>query len=83
MEESECSKCQTFHHDLHTEVGHVPAAVIHDVVKQQTKVRIDLVSAFKFFVEITSEYFNVTCLVDYLSARIQLCVVPGHCFHNL
>ena len=30
----ESSQSQTFDHDLHTQVGHVPATVIDNVVKQ-------------------------------------------------
>ena len=83
MKKSERGKRQTFHHDLHTEVRHVPATVIDDVVEQEAKVCIDLISAFKFFIEIPSKHFNVARFIYNLSARVQLRVVPWHSFNNL
>ena len=43
---------------------------------------IDLIGATKFFIEITSEYFNVTGLVNDLSTGIQLGVVPWNSLHD-
>jgi len=57
---TERSKRKALDHDLHTQIREVPTRIFDDVVEQQTEVSIDWVTATKFFVEITSEHFNVT-----------------------
>ena len=43
VHEAEGGERQALDHDLHAEVGHVPAAVVDDVVEQQAEVRVDRV----------------------------------------
>ena len=82
MQVTKCCKRKTFDHDLHSQVRHVPTTVFDDVVQQHLQVCIYWIHAAHFFVEVTCEHFNVTSLVYYLCACIQLCVVPRDSFHN-
>ena len=79
---AECGESKTLNHDLHSEVGHVPTAVIHDVVKQHTQVSVDLVRTTQLLIEVTSEHFNVASFVDYLGAGVQLGVVPRNSLND-
>ena len=45
VHEAEGGEGQALHHDLHAEVGHVPPAVLDDVVEQQLQVGVDRVVA--------------------------------------
>ncbi|MEZ5298794.1 MAG: hypothetical protein R2697_21680 [Ilumatobacteraceae bacterium] len=70
-------------HDLHTEVGHVPAAVLDDVVEQHPQVGVDLELAAELLVDVPVEDLDVAGLVDHLRRRVQLGVVPRHGLDDL
>ena len=79
---AESGEGKTLNHDLHSEVGHVPTAVIHDVVEQHTQVSVDLVRATQLLVEVTSEHFDVASFVNYLGAGVQLGVIPRNSLND-
>jgi len=64
VEEAERGQRQALDHDLHAEVGHVPAAVVEDVVEQQAEVRVDRVVTRELLVEVLGEDLDVASLGD-------------------
>ena len=79
---AESGESKTLYHDLHSEVGHVPTVVIHDVIEQHTQVSVDLVRTTELLIEVACEHFNVTCFVNHLGAGVQLGVVPRNSLNN-
>ena len=76
VQEAKGCERKALNHDLHAQVGHVPAAVVDDVVEQHAQVSVHLVAATELLVEVTSEHFNVAGFVHHLGAGVQLGVVP-------
>ena len=83
VHEAEGGEGQALDHHLHAEVGHVPAAVVDDVVEQHPQVGVDLVLAAELLVEVAGEHLDVAGLVDDLRAGVQLGVVPRHGLDDL
>ena len=83
VHEAERGQGQPLHHDLHAEVGHVPAAVVDDVVEQHPQVGVDLVVAAELLVDVAGEDLDVAGLVDDLRGGVELGVVPGHGLDDL
>ena len=83
VEEAERSQRQTLDHHLHAEIGHVPPAVVDDVVEQHPQVSIDLEAAAELLIEVAAEHLDVAGFVDDLGACVQLGVVPRHGLDDL
>ena len=83
VQEAECGEGEALDHDLHTEVRHVPAAVVDDVVEQHPQVGVHLVAAAELLVQVPTEDLDVASFVDDLRARVQLGVVPRHRLDDL
>jgi hypothetical protein len=78
VHEPEGGEGQALDHDLHAEIGDVPAAVAHDVVEQVAQVRVDRVVARELGVEVLGEDLDVPGLVDHLGGGVELGVDPGN-----
>ena len=78
VHEAERGERETLDHDLHAEVGHVPAAVGEDVVEQQLEVRVDRVVTRELLVEVLGEHLDVAGLVHHLRRGVVLGVDPRH-----
>ena len=83
VQEAERGQGQALDHHLHAEVGHVPAAVVDDVVEQHPQVGVDLEPAAELLLEVAGEDLDVAGLVDDLRAGVQLGVVPRHGLDDL
>ena len=83
VHEAERGQRQALDHHLHAEVGHVPAAVVDDVVEQHPQVGVDLVAAAELLVEVAGEDLDVAGLVDDLRGGVELGVVPRHGLDDL
>ena len=78
VDEAEGGQGQALDHDLHAQVGHVPARVGHDVVEQQAQVGVDRVVARELLVEVLGEDLDVAGLVHDLGGGVVLGVDPRH-----
>ena len=83
VHEAEGGQGQTLDHDLHAEVGHVPAAVGDDVVEQQSEVGVDRVVPRQLVVEVLGEHLDVAGLVHHLGRGVVLGVDPRHGLDDL
>ena len=83
VHEAERGEREALDHDLHAEVGHVPAAVGDDVVEQQLEVRVDRVVTRELLVEVAGEHLDVAGLVHHLRRRVVLGVDPRHGLDDL
>jgi hypothetical protein len=77
------SQGQALDHDLHAQVGHVPAAVGDDVVEQHLQVGVDRVVPVLLLVEVLGEDLDVAGLVHHLGGRVVLGVDPRHGLDDL
>ena len=83
VDEAEGGEGEALDHDLHAEVGHVPAAVGDDVVEQQPQVGVDRVVARQLGVEVLGEDLDVAGLVHHLGGGVVLGVDPRHGLDDL
>ena len=83
MEESEGGQSESFDHDLHAEVGHVPPGVIDDIIEQMLKVRVDLVAVLDLGVEVFGEDFDMASFVHDLGRCVVFGVDPRNGFDDL
>ena len=83
VHEAEGGQRQALDHDLHAQVGHVPAAVLDDVVEQQAQVGVDRVVAVELGVEVLGEDLDVAGLVHHLGGGVVLGVDPRHGLDDL
>src|SRR3546814_1340198 len=78
VHEAEGGEGQALDHDLHAEVGHVPAAVGDDVVEQHAEVGVERVVPVHLGVEVIGEHLDVAGLVHHLGGGVVLGVDPRH-----
>ena len=83
VHESERGEGEALDHDLHAEIGHVPARVGDDVVEQHPQVRVDRVVPGQLRVEVPGEHLYMACLVHHLCRRVVLGVDPGNGLDDL
>ena len=83
VHEPERREREALDHDLHAEVGHVPAGVGDDVVEQHLEVRVDRVVTRQLRVEVPGEHLDVAGLVHHLRRRVVLGVDPRHRLDDL
>ena len=83
VDEAERGEREALDHDLHAEVGHVPTAVVDDVVEQQLQVRVDRVVARELGVEVLGEHLDVASFVHHLRRRVVLRVDPRNGLDDL
>ena len=76
--EPEGGQRQTLDHDLHAEVGHVPARVGQDVVEQLPQVDVDRELARQLLAQVLGVDLDVARLVHDLGGGVVLGVDPRH-----
>jgi hypothetical protein len=83
VHEAERGEREALDHDLHAQVGHVPAAVVDDVVEQQPEVGVERVVPVELGVEVLGEHLDVAGLVHHLGRGVVLGVDPRHRLDDL
>jgi hypothetical protein len=76
VHEAEGGQRQTFDHDLHAQVGDVPAGVRDYVVEQHPQMGVDRILARHLLVQVPAKHLDVAGLVHHLGGGVVLGVDP-------